>query len=63
MNECNYQPKGGMCSSCAHKHKDCSRLPFQDMQVLSRSCDVVIVKCSEFKREVVNEHIPVQTSK
>ncbi|WP_157826530.1 hypothetical protein [Halomonas sp. MES3-P3E] len=46
----NYQPKGGMCATCARQHKDCRHLPFNEMQVLSKSKGVSIVRCAEYKR-------------
>lgn len=43
-------PKGGMCRTCAHRDRDCSSLPFRSMQVISKSKDVSIVRCTEYQR-------------
>jgi hypothetical protein len=45
-----HQPKGGMCARCEHKHRDCSKLPFDKMRQHERDGDTVIVICSEFKK-------------
>lgn len=45
-----FQPKGGMCAACKHKHEDCSDLPFTTMPKLSTADDgVVIVRCTWFE--------------
>ena len=47
-----YIPKGSMCASCQHKHRDCSHLPFRDMPRLSEYLRMyVVVKCTDYKRE------------
>lgn len=46
-----YTPKGGMCAGCVKKEDDCSALPFNSMQVLERSANQVIVRCTYFKKE------------
>lgn len=46
-----YQPKGGMCANCAHKHRDCSRLKFSEMPKLNEVNGAVIVRCTEYKRD------------
>lgn len=44
------QPKGRMCVACKHKLENCSQLSFDDMPVIKNEGDVIIVKCTEFKR-------------
>jgi hypothetical protein len=45
-----YQPKGGMCQSCAHARRDCSSLPFSTMPVIGKwNGFVLIVRCTEHK--------------
>lgn len=48
-----YIPKGGMCSTCAHKLDNCSALKFDEMPTLGKghSDSTVIVKCTEYRRE------------
>lgn len=48
----NYQPKGGMCAKCIHKHDDCSKLDFSKMKQIQRDSDSVIVKCVNFDRNL-----------
>lgn len=48
-----YQPKGGMCAKCTHKHEDCSKLDFSKMKQIQRTLNAVIVKCDNFERKVV----------
>ncbi|MGL5280708.1 MAG: hypothetical protein ACRC8W_03005 [Plesiomonas shigelloides] len=48
----NYQPKGGMCAKCIHKHEDCSKLDFSKMKQIQRSSNSVIVKCVNFERNL-----------
>ena len=45
-----YQPKGGMCATCCHKHDDCSGLTFEDMPKISKGDQdgVVIVRCIKY---------------
>jgi hypothetical protein len=45
-----HQPKGGMCTTCTHAHRDCSHLPFSTMPPLSNDKQTVIVRCTDFKR-------------
>lgn len=51
-----HQPKGGMCTVCAHRSRDCSSLPFASYPVLERDEDLaslhttVVVRCLEFVR-------------
>lgn len=44
----NHQPKGGMCATCAHAHRNCSHLPFSTMPPLSNDGQTVIVRCTDF---------------
>ncbi len=46
----NHQPKGGMCATCAHAHRNCSHLPFSTMPPLSNDGQTVIVRCTDFQR-------------
>ncbi len=43
-----YQPKGGMCTGCKHKLRDCSGLDFDKMPAIKRDKDVIIVKCIDY---------------
>jgi hypothetical protein len=53
-NTLHYQPKGSMCAVCTNKLKDCSKLDFKSMGVLSKmGDDTIIVKCTDFDREFV----------
>ena len=58
--ECRYQPKGRMCSSCQHKHRDCSHLPFNEMPVIEKyiQTGVMVVKCVDFTKDTkyVSDH-------
>ena len=45
-----HQPKGGMCRTCVHAHRNCSHLPFCTMPVLARDAQTVIVRCTDFQR-------------
>lgn len=45
-----HQPKGGMCMSCTHAHRNCSHLPFGTMPAIDRDAKTIIVRCTEFKR-------------
>ncbi|MGL4600259.1 MAG: hypothetical protein ACRCVE_01880 [Plesiomonas sp.] len=47
----NYQPKGGMCAKCIHKHEDCSKLDFSKMKQIQRTLNTVIVKCDKHHRQ------------
>lgn len=49
-----FQPKGGMCGSCASRENDCSELDFEDMPIISIELEEIIVRCTEFKRTPVN---------
>ena len=46
------QPKGGMCCACQHAHRDCSPLPFKAMPPIQRETCTVIVRCTDFKRQL-----------
>ncbi|EJM09797.1 hypothetical protein PMI21_05529 [Pseudomonas sp. GM18] len=46
----NYQPKGGMCATCTHAHRNCSHLPFITMPVIKVDGQTVIVRCTDFQR-------------
>jgi hypothetical protein len=50
--ELEYIPKGGMCKVCLFSNEDCSKMPFKDMQKLTKpdKDGLVIVKCSAFLR-------------
>ena len=45
-----HQPKGGMCRTCVHAHRNCSHLPFSTMPALARDAQTVIVRCTDFQR-------------
>ncbi|MFJ4542979.1 hypothetical protein ACIP1X_05165 [Pseudomonas sp. NPDC088885] len=45
-----HQPKGGMCATCVHAHRDCSHLAFSTMPRLSNDGQTVIVRCTDFQR-------------
>jgi len=45
-----HQPKGGMCRTCVHAHRNCSHHPFNTMPALTRDAQTVIVRCTEFQR-------------
>lgn len=49
-----YQPKGGMCATCVHSSKDCSKLPFHTYRVLEYleegDYEIRQVKCKKFQR-------------
>lgn len=47
----NYQPKGGMCTTCTRRDNDCSRLPFHEMPVMSKCAGTAIVRCTQYRRE------------
>lgn len=47
----NYQPKGSQCAACIKKADDCSKLPFNKMRKHEASGSVVVVICSEFKKQ------------
>lgn len=57
-----YQPKGGMCASCAYLHHyPCHTLDFKAMQVIEKykesGVQHYVVKCTKFERisEVKND--------
>jgi len=53
-----YQPKGGMCMTCAHRHDDCSHLPFRDMPVVKVYPDGTrAVRCLQHQRETRKESL------
>lgn len=43
-----YYPKGGRCSACRHRERDCSALPFHTMPVHRRDGADVVVICTEY---------------
>lgn len=43
-----YAPKGSMCMECAHRSRDCSRLPFSAMPPISSKAGYVIVRCTHY---------------
>jgi hypothetical protein len=47
-----YQPKGGMCASCAKAHDDCSGFDFSAMKVIDfcSGGKIKIVRCNHFVR-------------
>lgn len=45
-----HQPKGSMCASCVRSNSDCSDLDFDLMPVLNRCQQVVVVRCTEWKK-------------
>jgi len=48
-----YLPKGSMCAACVNRLKDCSKLDFKSMASMSKIDDTIIVKCTEFDRELI----------
>lgn len=48
-----HQPKGSMCACCVRQRDDCSDLDFDLMRVINRGQNVVIVHCSEWRK---NDH-------
>lgn len=48
-----YRPRGGMCSVCTKRQKDCSELDFASFPVSKKDKDgVVAVICQEFEKEI-----------
>ena len=47
-----HHPKGGMCCACQHAHRDCSTLPFKTMPPIQRDTSTIIVRCTDFKRQL-----------
>ena len=45
------QPKGGMCVTCEHAFRDCSKLPFELMPAIGKTDTAIIVRCTEFVRK------------
>jgi hypothetical protein len=47
-----YQPKGGMCGTCAWRASNCAGLPFAAMPVIGRdqATGAKIVRCTEHLR-------------
>lgn len=43
-------PKGSMCMACSKRLDNCSHLDFYKMPILYRGESLIIVKCTEFKR-------------
>lgn len=48
-------PKASMCGVCAHRDKDCSKLP-----VTERYQGGGVVRCLEFKRDLQPEVIKIK---
>jgi len=46
-----YEPKGGMCAVCEHKHDDCTELNFSEMPVHCRLEEIHVVICTNFMKE------------
>lgn len=48
-----YQPKGGMCASCAHLLRNCTHLKFDGMPVIgiNPTTGARIVICTEHERK------------
>lgn len=44
------QPKGGMCTTCTHRARDCSHLDFAAMPQIAEIDGVRVVRCTEYKR-------------
>ena len=47
-----YHPKGGMCCACQYARRDCSALPFKSMPPIQRDTTTVIVRCTDFTRQL-----------
>ena len=45
-----YIPKGSMCAVCKNRFNDCSKLPFDAMEVIETDGTYAVVKCTEFKK-------------
>lgn len=45
-----YQPKGGMCMTCARRHDDCHGLGFENMPVIRTEDGINIVRCTQHVR-------------
>lgn len=44
------QPKGSMCAACKNSARNCSALPFEQMQVIKTYADdTKAVKCTQFQ--------------
>jgi len=41
-----YQPKGGMCTTCFYRDRNCKDLPFPLMPVIERQGRTIIVRCT-----------------
>ena len=54
-----YIPKGGMCATCIHTDRNCMGLSFSKMPIISRTEDLIIVKCTEYERKTY----PIETPK
>ena len=55
MNEkIRYYPKGGMCSVCANRWQDCSKLEFDKMPVHRNDEYGICVICTNFNKESKN---------
>jgi len=48
-----HYPRGEMCLSCIHLHKNCSSLPFPTYKVIGvdKGTQLKEVKCAEFRRD------------
>jgi len=52
----NYRPSGSMCAVCKFKARFCGDLPFHRMRKMKTDSDgVVVVKCNDFKKVVLQE--------
>lgn len=46
-----FQPKGGMCFTCARSAEDCSGMKFDEMPIISTTTDgICVVKCLNYER-------------
>ncbi len=52
--EMQYYPKGGRCSACANKWRNCSGLDFKNMPVHRKDEFGVCVICTSFTKENKN---------
>ena len=44
-------PKGGMCATCMNAPRTCYHLEFDKMPVIKKDKGLIIVKCTDYKRE------------
>jgi len=50
------QPKITDCEKCVRIASNCSELPFDEMSMIEREGDVLIVRCTHFKRRDNNKY-------